>query len=344
MNAVAKSYRSAFTLVEVLVVIAIIGMLVGLLLPAVQAARETSRRVQCGNNLKQIALAAHHFHDVNQRFPPGSLGPRVLRDPDQVPVEFGQELGVLAFILPYLEQRNVRDLIDVSFDIDWHPLDPSPPRPDNVVNYWASSSALKAHYARVPSFLCPSVDAYSNWNVTFGPIYTFSCGPRCGYLTGYTASVAEEFGGRAGRTNYLGCAGGLGALPGDPWDRFRGVFWNRSQVRMPAITDGTSHTLLFGEHAGGWNRTGMFGAYAWIAAGGFPTYQGLKPLTAYGPSWTQFGSRHPGIVQFAFVDGSVRAISQTVGGQAGIKTRLTDSPGKKDFLWMSGIADGEVVP
>src|SRR5690606_8197484 len=92
-----KLNRSAFTLVELLVVIAIIGILVGLLLPAVQAAREAARRMQCSNNLKQIILATHNYEATYKRLP-GLTG--------------SSSFSPQARILPYIEQANLQDLID----------------------------------------------------------------------------------------------------------------------------------------------------------------------------------------------------------------------------------------
>ncbi len=108
-----RSRRGAFTLVELLVVITIIGILIALLLPAVQAAREAARRTQCSNNLKQIGLAAHNFEQANGRFPPGYLGP-IPQSNSTSAAEFStqvQQMGCLSFLLPFMELSNVGDLL-----------------------------------------------------------------------------------------------------------------------------------------------------------------------------------------------------------------------------------------
>ncbi len=110
-----------FTLVELLVVIAIIGILVSLLLPAVQAAREAARRMQCSNNLKQIGLSLHTFHDTRKFFPPGGISTSTtataLRTKQAFNIPGGVTHGWAVFLLPYVEQQNLYD--QYRFDLDW---------------------------------------------------------------------------------------------------------------------------------------------------------------------------------------------------------------------------------
>ncbi len=128
--------RAGFTLVELLVVIAIIGVLVALLLPAVQAARNAARRTSCGNNLRQIAIALQAYHDVHESFPPGGIEPRLIAGPS------GRQLAWSAFLLPYMEQQSLYDQIDLTKAFD-------------------SSENAAAAATVVETYLCPSVSRQS---------------------------------------------------------------------------------------------------------------------------------------------------------------------------------------
>ena len=133
-----RSVRTGFTLVELLVVIAIIGILVGLLLPAVQAAREAARRMQCSNNLKQIGLSMHNYESTFKRFPSGNM----------VGASFSVGLSVHARLLPYMEQAAMYNQVDFN----------------NAYNHANNDVARNQ---RVPTFMCPS-DTFSQLPTTLG--------------------------------------------------------------------------------------------------------------------------------------------------------------------------------
>src|SRR5688500_9373803 len=111
---IPTSQRRGFTIIELLVVIAIIGVLTALLLPAVQAAREAARRMACTNNLKNLGLALHHYHDVYRTFPPGAVGPLTPMFPQYAALKHH---GLGTFLLPYLEQQALGDQYDWS--VSW---------------------------------------------------------------------------------------------------------------------------------------------------------------------------------------------------------------------------------
>ena len=204
--------NSGFTLVELLIVIAIIGLLVGLLLPAVQAAREAARRMSCSNNLKQLALAAHNYHSVFNRFPPGV---NQLEFPVQ-PRFRGVTLFV--YLAPYLEQENVSR--------DWNLNDP-------LVNTQQPEPGPRAKTATVVSvLLCPSDSIQQN------PID--AGGNRWYALTSYGGNGGTRSYDPAYATNdgvFFVIGPGSMTAP-------QGV-----AMRTADIIDGLSNTLLFGERS-----------------------------------------------------------------------------------------------
>jgi len=311
--------RSAFTLVELLVVIAIIGLLMALLLPAIQRVREAANAMLCGNNIRQIGLAAHNYHTDYKRLPPGYYGhmtgaPLATRGP---------YCGVLVCLLPYMELDSVRNSI-MDTNKQW-PLPATPPNPTSpiVLNlneirdaWWTITPNYFAAQAKIKLFECPS-DSLRSDIVTTGVIVGMDAvSPAATY---YTYPMPD--GNALGRTNYLGVAGVRGDL--DPTGsannplstaKYAGVFMNRSRLTLGQITvkDGTSNTVFFGETIGGDVTIGRDFAIAWAYGGCLPTQYGLgsakRPQTQGGAAWFRFSSTHAAGVQFAFGDNSVRTL------------------------------------
>jgi prepilin-type N-terminal cleavage/methylation domain-containing protein len=275
----------AFTLIELLVVIAIIGVLIAVLLPAVQAARETARRMTCSNQLKQITLAAHLFEGSHRRFPPGCLGPSPSDITLSIPSGGDQPyLGPLPFLLPQLEQSAAAERIPSDY-LRVQQLG---------LPIWFNNAELASLAAqRLAVFQCPSdVDDWpprviSRSHMFYTPSQSlFTHESRT--LTGFAG----------GTSSYVGVAGRYGAIRRE----LRGVFYNRSTTRIAEITDGTSNTLLFGE-----TRAGPEQAYLWLSAG---------PLTSsfgFGDGFELWGSYHAGgTIMMGLADGAVRNISDRI--------------------------------
>jgi prepilin-type N-terminal cleavage/methylation domain-containing protein/prepilin-type processing-associated H-X9-DG protein len=224
-----------FTLVELLVVIAIIGTLVALLLPAVQAAREASRRMQCSNTLKQISLAAHNYHDVARVFPPAFLSGWNFTTP--TPRKRGVSLFV--HLLPYIEQSNLYDR--------WDFRDPDK----------AFVGDLDSLAAKGPILLCPS-ELESENPLDYGSqhIQGIQMPPRHIKVTSY--------GGNGGTRSYHPDSGflmtdGIFFMAGPDSSPLR----NQQPVRLQDIKDGTSNTLFFGERSRWDPNYNTFAAQGW---------------------------------------------------------------------------------
>ncbi|QVL33181.1 DUF1559 domain-containing protein [Telmatocola sphagniphila] len=225
--------RSAFTLIELLVVIAIIAILIGLLLPAVQKVRAAAARMSCSNNLKQLGLALHMFHDTNEKFPFGSN--------DNGSDSSGNKIAYLPWgvmILPYIEQQNL--YAKFNYNIPFN----SPPNNTNSLDPTQNPAANK-----IKTFMCPASPSQGNVYQDTWDNNPNAYGPYSG-PSSWTVSASD----------YIGISGVLGSfagtyVPGVNFDH-NGVLTDNFQVKMLDISDGTSNTWLVGEQAGAPNVYG----------------------------------------------------------------------------------------
>ena len=310
-----KSRRSGFTLVELLVVIAIIGILVALLLPAVQMAREAARRTQCANNLKQIGLAAHNFHSTHKHMPPGYLGEDPLSNSFNVFRYQAQNVGLLTFLLPFMEQQNMFDRIsqEVNLNIDIFGPDMTVVPPAQA--WWRGAQAFTMAQTKMGMFNCPSTNV-NEGRITGALIGTWGRGNSNSGTMGI-AGFGGATGRALGKTNYLGCAGGLGNVnPTNAWARYKGFFGNRSDYNFGAATDGSSNCFLIGEVTGSLSSKQRTWVHGWLGCGIMPTAWGL-PVKRDDQRWYRFGSDHPTQVQFCMGDGSVQKFRTQDGTGSG---------------------------
>jgi prepilin-type N-terminal cleavage/methylation domain-containing protein/prepilin-type processing-associated H-X9-DG protein len=305
---IRPSGRSGFTLIELLVVIAILGILIALLLPAVQKVREAANRTKCANNLKQLALAAHHHHDAKGQFPTGVHGVVLQGDG-----RYAEGTNWKIELFPYLEQGNLYRRWDYN---DCR---------NNV------AGELKATTAQVlPILLCPS-DPLSDW------VFYFNNQFASQYAWAYGYYGMSSYGGNGGRRSF---GSGQRAPTND------GIFYRDSQIRLADVSDGTSNTFLLGERwhrdpeydrltndsqpsyypLAEW---GFWAAVMFTGSGSngggnngqnllsppVPINYQMPPNSVVGDGSIEnrlcaYGSGHTGGANFALADGSVRFVSE----------------------------------
>jgi len=286
--------RHGFTLVELLVVIAIIGILVALLLPAVQAAREAARKLECKNHLKEIGLAFHMHHDTHKHFPTNGWGWQWTGDANRG-YDQRQPGGWTFNILTYLEQASAREL--------------------------ATGGASTAQLLQTPLtvYYCPSRRAAQLYSV--GPAL-----PPFINSAAVTEAAKNDYAVCAGDAIIATPPGPPSMNPSDlntyawpPYRQATGISYVLTQIRMANVTDGTSQTAMVGEKylARLHYRTGVsYGDDHPVFVGDdadnrrWTDEPPTKDATA--DDIQHFGSAHPGGCQFVLCDGSTRTVSYTI--------------------------------
>ncbi|GAB5407399.1 MAG: DUF1559 domain-containing protein [Aureliella sp.] len=334
-----RTLQNGFTLVELLVVIAIIGILVGLLLPAVQAAREAARRMQCSNNLKQMGLALHNYESAFRSMPPAGI--REMYNGSG----WSRQASWMVRIMPMIEQGNAYN----SASFSDNSFDNNPAGWAAPARHWEAMASL-----RVPSYWCPSsplertksyptsaktqdLGAPASIEIQI-PDYAANSGSN--WLGGTTSTASRAF------WDWGGVHCDNGVLPMILRPDWGPPPFTGKNVKFSSITDGTSNTIAIGEQSGlhqGVNdyRSGFVLGGLWscgtasapsnknnyvvtrypinYSANDWPAWAGLKWNGGWEPNGGEtsfnnsaFRSQHAGGAQFVLVDGSVQFISENI--------------------------------
>ncbi len=287
-----RSKKRAFTLIELLVVIAIIAVLIALLLPAVQQAREAARRSQCKNNLKQLGIALHNYHDALQAFPINLYGG--YGDTANVGgyTQASKSWGFLVYLLPYIDQGALY----------------------NIVNPGVNTMAASGQIARVvPVFVCPSDPQGAT--ETENSIY----------VTGSTTVAISSYKGMGGSDWDWGTYTNNIVSTADSWCNNNGVLNGcsyRRKITFQKITDGTSNTLVMGESICNKNfaLSSDGPGNAWMhsasttntSAVPINIVNNVTPATVVWDKRFGYSSQHTGGAHFLLADGSVRFLADSI--------------------------------
>jgi len=282
--------RRGFTLVELLVVIAIIGVLVALLLPAVQAAREAARRMQCTNNLKQVGLASHSFESAKQGFPMAPYNPTFAWMRDR---PFTQPNGWPVQLLPYMEQENVRDKYDYN-------------------SAWGSAANQNVIDKFIPSYVCPSAPNWASRGIPNGRapldyIAFFSVDPANTFIN--PVPIADQTGqgvmGRGVNRTFGEILDGSSNTILLAEDAGRNQVWIKRKL-YPAAPGNALTT------GGAWGNCCLGGSVNWFYGFNLATLSYYGPTAVNGTNASQIYGFHPGGANVVMADGSVHFLAETV--------------------------------